>query len=169
MAVMFTQEQADFLIASAQDSAEKGMETFLFALSHIPKEKLDWSPTPTAKSAVQIAAHTAVTAGVFAVMIRERLLPTGDEIPVFVARRNAAENALTDQDEMEAVFRKNTQSVVESLETLTAEAMSLELDTSLGWTMSMTRLMRLPGTHAIAHAAQLDYLQTCWDDQQVHF
>ena len=35
--------------------------------------------------------------------------------------------------------------------------------------MPMTFLMNLPGIHANAHAAQIDYLQTCWGDQEVHF
>jgi hypothetical protein len=70
---------------------------------------------------------------------------------------------------MESLFRKNTADVVAALDTLTPEAVALMLDSSLGWTMPMTRLMMLPGTHAMSHAAQIDLLQTCWDDQVIHF
>ena len=33
----------------------------------------------------------------------------------------------------------------------------------------MTFLMKLLGVHAFGHTAQIDYLQTCWGDQEVHF
>ncbi len=145
------------------------MEQFLKTFSFVPDDKLNWTPSPTAKSAIRIAAHTAIYAGVFAKMIRERKLPFGDEIPEFVARIDAAEEALTSRAEMESLFRKNTDEALAALDTLTPEAIGMTLDTSLGWTVPMTRLMMLPGTHAFSHAAQIDYLQTCWGDQEVHF
>lgn len=70
---------------------------------------------------------------------------------------------------MESLFRKNTDEVIAALDTLTPEGICATLDTSLGWSMPMTFLMKLPGMHAISHAAQIDYLQTCWGDQDVHF
>lgn len=139
------------------------------ALSHVPDDKLDWTPTPTAKSAIRIAAHTAIYAGNFAKMIRDRRLPFGDEIPEFVARNQAAEVAITSKAEMEQVFRKNTDEVIAALDTLTPEDVALVLDTSLGWTVPMTRLMNLPGWHATLHTGQIDFLQTCWGDQEVYF
>lgn len=145
------------------------MEGFLKALSHVPDDKLDWTPTPTAKSAIRIAAHTAIYAGNFAKMIRDRRLPFGDEIPEFVARNQAAEVAITSKAEMEQVFRKNTDEVIAALDTLTPEDVVLVLDTSLGWTVPMTRLMNLPGWHATLHTGQIDYLQTCWGDEEVYF
>lgn len=157
------------LIQSCKESAVNGMEGFLNALSHVPDDKLDWTPTPTAKSAIRIAAHTAIYAGNFAKMIRDRKLPFGDEIPEFVARNQAAEVALTSKAEMEQVFRQNTDEVIAALDTLTPEDVELVLDTSLGWTVPMTRLMNLPGWHATLHTGQIDFLQTCWGDQEVYF
>lgn len=145
------------------------MEQFLKTLSFVPDDKLHWTPSPTAKSAIRIAAHTAIYAGVFAKMIRDRKLPFGDEIPDFVARINAAAEAVTNPTEMESLFRKNTEEVIAALDTLSPEAIGMTLDTGLGWTMPMTFLMNLPAIHAFSHAAQIDYLQTCWDDQVVHF
>jgi hypothetical protein len=145
------------------------MEQFLRIFSFVPDDRLNWRPSPTAKTPMRIAAHTAVTAGNFAKMIRARKLPMGEEIPVLVAQTRSAEEALTNRIDMESLFRKNTADVVAALDTLTPEAVALMLDSSLGWTMPMTRLMMLPGTHAMSHAAQIDLLQTCWDDQVIHF
>ncbi len=145
------------------------MEQFLKTLSFVPDDKLNWTPSPTAKSAMRIAAHTAIYPSVFAKFIRDRKLPFGDEIPEFVARISAAEEAITSRAEMESLFRKNTDEVLAALDTLTPEAIGSTLDTGLGLTIPMTFLMNLPGMHALSHAAQIDYLQTCWGDQDVHF
>ncbi len=157
------------LIASCKEGAVKGMEHFLKVFSFVPDDRLNWTPSPTAKSALRIAAHTAVTVGNFAKMIRARKLPTGDEIPELVARTEAAEAEISSRAEMESVFRKNTDEVIAALDTLTPEDIGTTLDTSLGWSAPMTFLMKLPEIHAMAHTSQIDYLQTCWDDQIVHF
>ena len=157
------------LVAACKESAVQGMEQFLKTFSFVPDDKLNWAPSPTAKSAMQIAAHTAVYASVFAKMIRDRKLPFGDEIPEFVARIKASAEAVSGRAEMESVFRKGTEEAIAALDTLTPEAIDISLDSGLGWSLPMTFLMALPGTHAYSHAAQIDYLQTCWDDQEVHF
>jgi len=145
------------------------MEVFLKTFSFVPDDKLNWTPAPTAKSPIRIAAHTALYAAIFAKMIRDRRLPFGDEIPEFVARVEASEKEITSRAEMESLFRKNTQEALAALDTVTPEVIALTLDSGLGWTMPMTFLLKLPGIHAICHAGQIDYLQTCWGDQEVHF
>ena len=145
------------------------MKHFLHAMSFVPDDKLNWAPTPTSKCAMKIAAHTAVTNGNFAKMIRDRRLPSGEEIPEFVARTKASEEALTTRDEIEALFRKNTDEVLAALDTLTPDEFELILDTGVGFSMPMKQLMNLPTAHVNWHIGQIDYLQTCWDDQEVHF
>ncbi len=159
----------DSRVASCKENAVSAMEGFLKTFSFVPDDKLTWSPTPTAKSAIRIAAHTALYAGNFAQMIRERKLPQKDDIPERLARMNAAEAAITSRAEMERIFRKNTEEVLAALDTLTPEEMEITLDSGLGWTVPMSFLMNLPGNHAMTHESQIDYLQTCWDDQVVHF
>src|SRR5688572_15082397 len=101
------------------------MEHFLKVFSFVPDDKMNWTPSPTAKSAIRIAAHTALYAGIFAKMIRDQKLPSGDEIPEFVARISAAEEALTSRTEVESLFRKNTNEVMTALDTLTSETVAL--------------------------------------------
>lgn len=157
------------LIESCKKSAVNGMEWFLRSFSHVPDDRLNWSPSPGAKTSLRIAAHVAVTAGNFAKMLRERRIPFGDEIPVIVAELERAEKALTSRTEVVDLLRKNTDEVVAALDALTPEDVELVLDSSLGWTMPMTFLMKLPGIHAYSHTGQIDFLQTCWDDQEIYF
>lgn len=157
------------LIASSKRSAVEGMEYFLRNFSFVPDDKLTWTATPTAKSPIRIAAHTALYAGRFAKMIRERKLPSVDNLTEWLAERNAEEAAVTSRTEMEAIFRRGTDEFLAALDSLTPEAIGSSMDSGLGWSMPMTRLMNLAGWHATLHAGQIDFLQTCWDDQEVHF
>lgn len=165
---MDQEERARVIIESCKKSAIRGMEQFLRNFSHVPDDKLNWSVTPTAKSAIRIAAHTAVTQANFAKMIRERRLPTAEELPDFIARTKAAEIALTDRTEMEKVFRKNTDDVLAALDTLPPEAIDIRLESSQGWSMPISFLLNLPCSHADWHTGQIDFLQTCWGDQEIY-
>jgi len=157
------------LVDTYKKSAVDGMEHFLKVFSFVPDDKLDWTPAPTAKSAIRIAAHTALYPARFAGMISNRKLPSHDNLEAWLAQRNAAEVAITSREEVEMIFRKGTDQVLAALESLTPEEIEMTLDSGFGWSVPMTWLMNLSGIHAIAHAAQIDYLQTCWDDQEVHF
>ncbi|KAG8526075.1 uncharacterized protein KY384_000067 [Bacidia gigantensis] len=158
----------DSLIASCKESAVQGMEYFLRNFSFVPDDKLTWTPTPTAKSAIRIAAHTALYAGRFARMIKERKLPSSDNLLEWLAQRNAEEAAITSRTEMESIFRKGTEEVIAALDSVPPEAIRTSLESGLGWSLPMTDLMNMPGWHATLHAGQIDYLQTCWGDQEVY-
>jgi hypothetical protein len=157
------------VVASCKESAVWGMEHFLKVFSFVPDDKLTWTPTPTAKSAIRIAAHTALYAGRFARMINDRKLPSSDNLSDWLAQRNAEEAAVTRRTEMESIFRKGTEEVIAALDSMPPEAIGTSLESGLGWSMPMTFLINLPGFHATLHAGQIDYLQTCWNDQEVHF
>lgn len=144
------------------------MEFFLRNFSHVPDEKLSWTPTPTAKSAIRIAAHTALYAGRFARMIRDRRQPAPENLTEWLAERDAEEVAITSREEVETIFREGTAEVLAALDTLMPEDLEMSLDSGQGWSMPMKQLIGLPGFHATLHAGQIDYLQTCWDDQRVY-
>ena len=144
------------------------MEFFLRNFAYVPDDKLNWTPTPTSKSAIRIAAHVALHAGRFAKMINDRALPKIDNLEEWLAKNLAEELAVTDRKEMEAIFRKGTEEVLAALDSLTPEEVAMDLDSGQGWSMPMTQLMNLPGWHTTLHAGQIDYLQTCWDDQHIY-
>ncbi len=158
----------DQAIELAKLTAVQGMDMFLRNFSYVPDDKLNWSPTPTSKSPLRVAAHVAVTNANFAQMILDRKVPAPEDVPAFVERTQAAERAITTKEEMERVFRENTQKVLDALDTLSPEDTKIEIDSGQGWSMSMGFLMRLAGWHATLHLGQIDYLQTCWDDQQIY-
>ncbi|MCE9557853.1 MAG: DinB family protein [Armatimonadetes bacterium] len=155
-------------IETSKQRAVSCMEYFLRNFSHVPDDKLTWTATPTSKSALRIAAHTALYAGRFAQMIRDRRTPAPENLAEWLAERDAEEIAIVSRDEVEKVFRKGTAEVLAALDTLSPEEVEMSLDSGQGWSMPMKQMMGLPGFHATLHAGQIDYLQTCWDDQQVY-
>ena len=144
------------------------MDIFLRNFSKVPDDKLTWVPAPTAKSALRIAAHTALYAGRFAKMIRDQALPLPSNISEWVAQRDAEEEAITDRGQIETIFREGTAEVLAALDALTEEDINVVIDSGQGWTMSMRYLITLPAWHTANHTGQIDFLQTCWDDQHVY-
>src|SRR6185369_2669101 len=118
----------DSLVASCKENAVWGMEHFLKVFSFVPDDKLTWTPAPTAKSAIRIAAHTAIYAGNFARMIEDRKLPPSDTLQEWIAQMNAAEAAIICRTEVESIFRKGTDEVIAALDSLTPEAIESSLD-----------------------------------------
>lgn len=159
----------DDLVTYFKKSTEEEMEYFLRLFATVPDDKLNWTPTPTSKSAIRIAAHTALYAGRFASMIKNRALPGSDNIVERKAKQAADEVAITTREEVESIFRKGTAEVLAALDTILPEEVGMSLDSGFGWSMPMVMLMGMPGSHVSSHTGQIDYLQTCWDDQEVHF
>lgn len=156
------------MITSCKQSAVRGMERFLKTLSFVPDDKLTWSPSPTAKTPLRIAAHTALMAGNFAQLIRHGKFPAMDMAQLFAAL-NAAEEAITTREAVIELFQKNTEDVLAALDAATPEQIASTVETPFGFSASMAMFMSAPGIHAQTHAAQIDYLQTCWGDQDPHF
>jgi hypothetical protein len=155
-------------IDASKKRAVSGMDLFLRNFSYVPDDKLNWTPVPSSKSALRIAAHTALYAGRFASMIRERRLPVPENLEQWLAERNAEEVAVTNREDVEKIFRAGTAEVIAALDGLSAADVELTLDSGQGWTAPMRQLMALPGWHATLHTGQIDYLQTCWDDQEIY-
>jgi uncharacterized damage-inducible protein DinB len=156
------------LVELSKQQSINGMEMFLRNFSHVPDDKLHWTPTPTAKSALRVAAHTALYAGRFAKMIRNRQLPNPENLEEWLAQQGSEEEAITTREQMITAFREGTDEVLAALDTLTSKEIDMVLDSGQGFTVSMRQLMALPGWHATLHVGQIDYLQTCWGDREIY-
>ncbi|MBS1705989.1 MAG: DinB family protein [Armatimonadetes bacterium] len=152
----------------AKQRATTSMEMFLRNFSHVPDDKLNWTASPTSKSALRIAAHTALYSARFAAMIRHRSLPVYDSLEEWLNQRDQEELAITQREDIDRIFREGTAEVLAAIDTLTEADLEGSLDSGQGWSMSMKDVINLPGFHAVLHTGQIDFLQTCWDDQQVY-
>jgi len=152
-------------IAYSKERATEAMDYFLRVLSFVPEDKLTWKPTPTAKSALEIAAHCAGYSGVFAWIIRAGKFPCS--VDEFRATVNAAIDSVTTVEEAETMLRKGIADSIAALDTVKPEQVGSIVESPQGHT-PFNFFLTLPATHLEGHVTQIDYLQTCWDDQEVH-
>lgn len=152
-------------IAMCKERAIQAMDRFLHNLSFVPADKLTWSPAPTAKSALEIAAHCAGYSGGFASIIRAGKFPSSrDE---FRSGVESAIEGIATLQQAETVLRKGIADTIAALDTVRPEQVGAIIDTPHGRT-PFKFFLTLPALHLETHGAQIDYLQTCWGDMEVH-
>lgn len=154
------------LIEQCKQSAQRGKSQFLNTFAYVPDDKLTWSPSPTAKSALRVAAHVGITNQAFAGILRGERMP-GTSFEELIERMNAAEQGVTSREQAVRLIEESTAAVLASLDSMTPEAVGSMVETPVV-NAPMTFFMSLPGLHMSAHAAQVDYLQTIWGDLEMH-
>ena len=153
-------------IAICKERATNAMSTFLHDLSFVPADKLTWKPTPTAKSALEIAAHCAGHSGAFASIIRAGKFPS--RVEEFLDPIRSATQSITTLEQAEVMLRKGIADTIAALDTIKPEQIGAMIEApGLGRT-PFKFLLTLPAMHLETHAAQICYLQTCWGDLEVH-
>lgn len=153
------------MIAMSKERATAALDYFLHTLSFVPADKITWSPTPTAKSAFQIAAHCAGYSGAFAGIIRAGKFPPIEE---FRNQVQSTIEGITTLEQAEAVLRKGIADTVAALDTVKPEQIGSIIEAPALGATPFTFFLTLPAFHLEGHATQIDYLQTCWGDQEVH-
>jgi len=152
------------VITMCKKQTADSLSYFLHAINCVPAVKLTWSPSPTAKNTLQIAAHCAGYSGAFADIIATGKFPHIDE---FRGRVQSTIASISTIEQAEAILRKGIADSIAALDTVEPEQMDSTIETPQGQT-PFTFFLTLPAHHLDGHASQIDYLQTCWDDQEVH-
>jgi len=154
----------DFITICKERTTE-AMDRFLNDLSFVPADKLTWSPTPTAKSALEIAAHCAGYSGRFANIISAGKFPWSVE--EFLGPIQSRINSITTLEQAETMLRTSIADTIAALDTVKPEQVSSIIVSPQGQTPFIF-FLTLPAMHLEKHGAQIDYLQTCWGDLEVH-
>ena len=152
-------------IAMCKERVTEAMDSFLLDLSFVPADKLTWRPTPTAKSALEIAAHCAGYSGSFASIIGTGKFPASLE--EFRAPIQSAIESIATLEEAETMLRKGIADTIAALDTVKPEQIGSMIDAPHGRT-PFKFFLTIPALHLETHGAQIDYLQTCWGDLEVH-
>ncbi len=144
-------------------SAEKAEKT----LSFVPEDKLNWKPTPTGRSALQIAAHIGVAMGGLASLLNNRGAKPITLEELF-SGMNTEEAKYQNLDSVISLLQSGTARVIKALESVSAQEIETgSIDTPFG-TLPLRRYIFIPESHTHGHAAQIDYLQTLWGDTEIH-
>jgi uncharacterized damage-inducible protein DinB len=126
-------------------------------LDFIPDDKLNWKPSPTAKSALEIMGEVI---GVFDFVLSRFERPEEEW-------KGSYEVPLT-RDEAKKKVLAITQRYIAFMQSLTPEDLEGEVQMRFG-PFPKSRLVHLPVQDMTHHHGQIAYLQTIWGDETSHF
>ena len=143
-------------------------DRMLQLMRETPDDRLDWKPSPSARSIVEIVAHSANSLGNILLQLQgiPFTTPTSAEANVQFLAHDAK---FSDREEAEAYLEQKFADYVAFLATLNPEDLD-EMRTlpfglgqaPLGYFMTMGNL------HTIGHIAQIEYIQTIYGDHDWH-
>jgi uncharacterized damage-inducible protein DinB len=155
------------LIAQAKQGAQDAREQLLRTFAFVPEEKLKWSPSPSARTALQIVSHCGMANYAFATILRGEEMPMPASPAEANAQIRAAGSDVATREEAVALVENSTVEVLQALDQVTAEMLETTPQSPFG-PFPFAFWMQLPGEHMKAHAPQIDYLQTIWGDLENH-
>lgn len=139
-------------------------ERLAFGLSTTPDERLNWSPSTTARTPLAIVAHAAFVVD----CIRRTLDGDMFSIPTTAETDRSFrefERDFTTREHALELLEQNSAAYAAWLEALPPSRLNdiVKMPFSLG-EVPMHLAVTLPAQHTRWHAAQLDYLQTIYGD-----
>lgn len=153
---MIEQAKADFL------QAQQGL---IRALDKTPPERQKWSPSDTARSPLEVAAHAAFAVGSMLDNLTGDTfaIPTTAEADVYFRE---AEQTLDSRDKVVECLERNGQAYLEWLDTVTPEILAAQMKVPFGFgEVPMTAGISFMAAHLNWHAAQIHYIQTIYGDR----
>lgn len=152
-------EDARTNFAQAKGQLEK-------AFAGIPDDRLNWSPSETARTPVEIVAHSAEALFHIAEMIDGRPFYQGPTADADAEFRERERDFKTREAALE-LLEKNSSILLDVLDRLTPERLDSEMATlpfGLGQA-PIAMVLGAPADHTRWHAAQLEYIQTIYGDR----
>ena len=155
------------IVTQAKSNVERISSRLLHLLSFVPEDKLAWTPSPTSKSVLRIAAHAALVSKRFARLITGTMpepMPAPDE---FFQEFLEEEHAFTTRESVIALVDDSTTELCHALDTVNAANIDSDTNSPFG-PMPMRFWVNLSYDHMAGHVGQLEFLQTIWGDLDNH-
>jgi hypothetical protein len=152
-------------VVQAKQTTVATKNRLLNTFSFVPDEKLNFTAAESCKSPLRIVAHCGLSNHFFLMIIRGEELPP--MTPELMEAATAREKAITTREAAIAAVEESTAAVLAALDELTPEQVASVVETPI-FTAPMAFWMNLPGRHMDNHAAQIDFIQTCWGDMDWH-
>lgn len=139
------------VIDLCKSRASEALDYFLCAIRFVPEDKLTWSPSPTAKSTLQIAAHCAGYSHGFARVLAAHSFPS--DVEDFLNPIHQAINSITTIREAEDILRDGIAQTLLALDAVPSEMIGARIKTPQGDT-PFRFFMTIPSAHLTGHAYQ---------------
>jgi hypothetical protein len=131
-------------------------------LNSTPADKLEWSPSPSARSVIALAAHSAMGTTALTGLLKGEPMRFNStaELDAFLRE---AEKQFTNLDVVLGMIKQSGEEYFAFLDTLDADTINAIVTTPMG-AMPMSVAATFPYEHMNSHVAQIEYVQTIWGD-----
>ena len=156
-------------IESVKAEFVRTKECLLTALATTPDDRLRWTPSPTARSPLHIAAHCAASIGNIHGFLDGRPF----EVPTMAEADRGFrewEDGLTSREEVVALINERADDFVAWLDALTPERLATSVQTPFGMgAVPVDVAIGFPALHTLCHVSQIAYVQTIYGDLEWRF
>ncbi|HLO98842.1 MAG TPA: DinB family protein [Fimbriimonas sp.] len=149
------------------DNLNQESQRMLKLLSFVPDDKLNWAPSSSARTALQLVAHCAVTNPVFQAVITSNLPDPCPEPGEFFALLKEQELAVTTREQAIELLTKSTADLSSAMSAVDDAQMATSPNSPFG-PLPMGFWLGVTHAHFAGHNGQLEYLQTIWGDLDNH-
>lgn len=145
-------EAAEAVRQLAVRRLERASNHVLATFAAVPDDRLDFSPSETARSCRSLLAHIIEGNG-YVAQAMGLSVPTGDE--------------KADRDVLARVFQEGATVLLEAVRAMPAERIGATIP-FFGQDFPTPAFLMTAEWHMSRHAGQIDYLQTVWGDLEDH-
>lgn len=154
------------IISQAKAEYLRAKERLIRALATTPDDKINWSPSPTARTPIHQVAHAAMAVSGIQDMIIGKPFGYANTAEADVAFR-AAEQEYRTREQALGLLEQTSAEFLAWLDTVTPEQLASTLQLPFG-PFPMTLCITLPADHMRGHIAQIHYIQSIYGDHDWH-
>jgi hypothetical protein len=151
------------IVSQTKAEYQRTRERLALLLSKTPEDKLNWAPSTTSRTAVELVAHSAESVGHILSMLKGQQDFEFNGTSDMDNRLRTSEKQYATREAAIAILDKNSAELLSFLDGLTPEALGGTVKAFFG-EAPMAMAMNFPRLHMQDHVAQLEYLQTIWGD-----
>ena len=155
------------IISQTKAEFVRAKERMAHALATTPDDRINWSPSPTARTPIQEVAHGAGAISGILGMLNGKPFPYSS-VAEFDTALRAAEGEFTTREQVLSLLEQNSADYLAWLDALTPERLASTVQSPFGPTPSMAVAITFPTYHLQNHIAQMDYIQTIYGDHDWH-
>ena len=154
-------------ISQAKAELVRARDRMARALASTRDDRINWSPSSTARTPLQEVAHAAMAISGIQGMLAGAPFPYGgpDE---FDAALRLAEKEFTTRAQVLSLLERNTADYLAWLDALTPELLASTVHPPFGPPSPVAVGITFAAYHLSAHVAQMDYIQTIYGDHEWH-
>ena len=143
----------------------KGRMTHTLATT--PDDKINWSPSATARTPIQQVAHCANATARIVGMLSGKPFPFAS-VPESDTAMRTEEKKFTTREQVLERLEQTSAEYLAWLDGVTSDRFIATVQLPFGPSFPMAVALTFPAVHMREHIAQMEYIQTIYGDQDYH-